>query len=182
MTIWKKIRKGLLCSTRQYANLIFVIMAFGLIACHDNGVDPENHATAKLDGFNWTANAEAKYSTTPADSSVNIFLSSPNRICPETTLGFLKVPLKSGDYTVSKTVQSFDLNKVLGYYQPEARLAPFIFYHPNDHTVNTLTIESYDKLTGEVVFTFKGSFENPPDLGVGVHVFENGKGRARVRI
>lgn len=165
----------------KYSNLIFITVAIGLIACHDNGVDPENHAIAKLDGFNWTAQAEAKYSTIPGDSSFNIFLSSPNRIRPETTLGFLHVPLKSGDYTVEKTVQSFDPFDVLGYYQPEARLAPFIFYDPVEHTINTLTIESYDKLTGEVVFAFKGSFENPPGFGVRVHVFEDGEGRARVR-
>lgn len=163
------------------SNLIFIAIVMGLSACHDNGVDPENHATAKLDGFNWTAQAEAKYSTIPGDSSFNIFLSSPNRIRPETTLGFLHVPLKSGEYTVEETVQSFDPFDVLGYYQPEARLAPFIFYHPDKQTVNTLTIESYDELTGEVVFSFTSSFENPPELGVRMHVFEDGKGRARVR-
>src|SRR5688572_32183291 len=143
----------------KHSNVMFITVAIGLITCHDKGVDPENHATAKLDGFNWTAQAEAKYSTTPGDSSVNIFLSSPNRIRPETTIGFLEVPLKSGDYTVVKTLHSFDLFNVLGYFQPEARLAPFIFYHPDDHTINTLTIEEYDKLTGELVFSFKGSFE-----------------------
>ena len=161
--------------------IIYICIALSLYSCHDNGIDQQNHATAKLDGYNWSAQVEAKYSNAPGDSAVNIFISSPNRIRPETTLGFIEVPLRPGEYFVKKTVTSFDPFDVFGYYQPEARLADFIFYYPDDNTVNRLTIESYDKSTGEIIFSFEGSFENPPDLGVGVHVFEEGMGRTHVR-
>ena len=139
------------------------------------------HATATLDGFDWSGKVEATHTTRFGESAVNITISSPNLNNPDQTIGFLQVPLKVGAFTVKKSITSFDSTEVLGYYQPDVRFIPFVSYIPVENERNILAIQAYNKVTGEIFFAFENTFENPPGLGPNKVVISEGVGRTTIR-
>ncbi|HUR30455.1 MAG TPA: hypothetical protein VMZ69_03430 [Saprospiraceae bacterium] len=157
---------------------ILFLSLFILFGCKKENLEL-NITSAKRDGQDWIAEPNASYGLHFGDSSMIISLSVPSDdgISKE-AIGFYYVPLIVKQFAVIDTVLN-DSNNILGLYVFLNSHGDVIQHQlwPSDEAENSLVLESYDPVTGELVFSFNVLFETrlPEPFFNWKHSFTEGK-------
>jgi hypothetical protein len=136
---------------------LFVITLFG---CNNENIGL-NISSAKKDGQVWVAEPYAWYGLHFGDSSMIISLSVPsNDGISKESIGFYYVPLIVKKFSVIDTTLRDSVHVRASYIFLNSH-GDVVQNHllPSNEAENSLVLESYDPVTGELVFSFNVLFE-----------------------